>query len=164
MNIMKFAHFTAKRDRATYPTLYKSYREALSFKLYKAHQMVRRGECLEAAVTELKKIDRRIAGEKAVVRAAVRNAIKLGHAVSLYDGEEWCVKGSTSEKEVMENIYATDMETLSFRNSTGVVGKVYLVYGNSASEVISDHTDSEAVDIILAPANRRADKYAALGL
>lgn len=162
MNTMQYAHFIAKRDQSR--KISRSYREALANALRKAYRFLRQGVELAAEVAGYKALDRRIAGEKAVVRAAVRNAIKTGHTVSLYDGEEWSIKASTSEKEVMANIYATDMEVLGFRKDGAPVGRVWLVYGNSASEVISDHTDSEAMDIILAPANRRADKYAELGL
>lgn len=163
MNTMKFAHFCAKRKRATGSSL--TYRQALARALSDAYYLLKRGVELAAEVASYKALDRRIAGEKAVVRAAVRNAIKLGHAVSVFDGEEWSVKRSTNEREVMAEIYATDMETLAFRKSDGeLVGKVWLVYGNSASEVMSDWSDSEAMDTILAPAKRRADKYAELGL
>ncbi|MNY05966.1 hypothetical protein D3C86_1387040 [compost metagenome] len=129
-----------------------------------AYELLKRGVSLLDNVNGYKAVDRRIAGEKSVVRAAVRNAIKTGHTVSLNDGCEWTVKGSSSEVEVMSATYSTDADYLLFRKAGQVVGKVYLVYGNSASEVICDHTDSEAMEAILAPATRRADKYAALGL
>jgi len=163
MNTMQFAHFIAKRERATGSRL--TYRQLLGRALANAYRLIKRGVELVAEVASYKAIDRRIAGEKAVVRAAVRNAIKLGHTVSVFDGEEWAVKRSTNEREVMAEIYATDMETLAFRKADGeLVGKVWLVYGNSASEVMSDWSDSEAMATILAPAKRRADKYAELGL
>lgn len=163
MNTMQFAHFIAKRDRANGSRL--TYRQLLGHALHDAYRLIKRGVELVAEVAGYKALDRRIAGEKAVVRAAVRNAIKLGHTVSVYDGEEWAVKRSISEKEVMAEIYATDMETLAFRKLDGeLVGKLYLVYGNSASEVMSDWSDCEGMEKILAPAIRRADKYAELGL
>lgn len=162
MNTMQFAHFCAKRKRATGSSL--TYRQALARALSDAYYLLKRGVELAGEVAEYKALDRRIAGEKAVVRAAVRNAIKTGHTVSLNDGCEWTVKGSSSESEVMAATYSTDSDHLLFRKDGQVIGKVYLVYGNSASEVICDHTDSEAMAAILAPANRRADKYAELGL
>lgn len=164
MNTMKFAHFVAKREKASGSRL--SYRALLGRALTEAYRLIKRGVALAAEVAGYKALDRRIAGEKAVARAAVRNAIRLGYAVSLHDGEEWCVKGSTSEKEVMTNLYATDEEVLSFRDvkTHRVVGKVWLVYGNSASEVMADQSDNETMATILAPAVRRADKYAMLGL
>jgi len=164
MNTMQFAHFIAKRDRANGSRL--TYRQSLARALQDAYRLIKRGVELVAEVAGYKAVDRRVAGEKAVARAAIRNAIKLGYVVSLYDGEEWCVKGSNSEQEVMANLYATDQEVLSFRDNKEmrVIGKVWLVYGNSASEVMSDWTDSPLMETILAPARKRADRYAELGL
>lgn len=164
MNTMQFAHFIAKRDRATGSRL--TYRQCLARALQDAYRLIKRGVELVAEVAGYKALDRRIAGEKAVARAAVRQAIKLGYVVSLYDGEEWSVKGSNSEQEVMANLYATDEEVLSFRDNKEmrVIGKIWLVYGNSASEVMSDWSDNEQMAKIMAPAIRRADRYAELGL
>lgn len=163
MNTMKFAHFIAKREKINGSRL--TYRQLLGRALQDAYRLIKRGVALAAEIAGYKALDRRINGEKAVVRAAVRNAIKLGFTVSLYDGEEWAVKRSNSEREVMAEIYATDLETLAFRTRDGkLIGNLYLVYGNSAGEVMSDWTDTEAMNTLLAPAKRRADKYADIGL
>lgn len=161
-NTMQYAHFIAKRNKAHGSNM--PYKTLLSWALRDAYRAIKRGESLADEVTELKQIDRRIIAEKSVVRAVVRNAIKTGHTVSLNNGEYWAVKFSTSEREVMAEVYATDEETLKFHKDGKVVGSVYMVYGNSAGEVMADCTDSPAVEAILAPANRRMDRYAMLGL
>lgn len=165
MNTMQFAHFIAKRDRANGSRL--SYRQLLAQALHKAYRLIKRGRDLLAEVAEWKAIDRRIAGEKSVIRSVVRQALKTGHVISLYDGACWAIKASTSEKEIMMNVYATDSDRLLFRKGGKdgeVVGSVWFVYGNSAGEVICDHTDSEEMAAILAPANRRAERYQEIGL
>lgn len=169
MNTMKFAHIMTARYRAMYPTGGQTYRQALAMQLYKAHRMIRRGESLEAAVLEAKKIDRRIQGEKSVIRAAVSNGIKLGYTVSVYDGEAWAVRNSASVVEVVDAIQSTDADSIKF-NKMGAdgkrvsVGTIYAVYGNSAGEVLADWTDSPEFETILAPAIRRQDRYNALGI
>lgn len=162
INTMKYAHFVAKRNKANGST--RPYKTLLAWALCDAYRAIKRGESLADQVAELKQIDRRIIAEKSVVRAIVRNAIKTGHTVSLNNGEEWSVKRSTSERDVMAEVYAADEETLKFHKDGKVIGSVYLVYGNSAGEVMADCTDSPAVEAILAPANRRMDRYATLGL
>lgn len=169
MNTMKFAHIMTARQRAMYPTGGQTYRQALAMQLYRAHRMIRRGESLEALVLEAKQVDRRIQGEKSVIRAAVRNGIKLGYTVSVYDGEAWAVRNSSSVKEVIEAIQSTDEDSIKF-NKMGAdgkrvsVGTIYAVYGNSAGEVIADHSESVELETILVPAFRRQEKYAELGI
>lgn len=161
-NTMQYAHFIAKRKKAHDSTA--PYKTLLAWALRDAYRAIKRGESLTDEVTELKQIDRRIVAEKSVVRAIVRNAIKTGHTVSLYNGEEWAVKLSSSEREVMAEVYATDEETLKFRKDGKVIGSVYLVYGNSAGEVMADCSDCPEIESILAPAYRRMDRYATLGI
>lgn len=110
-------------------------------------------------------LNTRIKEETKVVRKIVERAIRLGHMVSVYDGEEYPVKRSTNKALIMVNVYATDMDKLYFRNAkTGEsVGCVLLVYGNSASEVMADWSDNEATNDILADAKEYCDKLAAKG-
>lgn len=162
ISTMKYAHFIAKRNKANGSRL--PYKTLLAWALREAYRIVKSGFDLAADIAKFNKIDARIKAEKSVVRAIVRHAIKTGHTVSLYNGEEWAVKLSNSEREVMAEVYATDEETLKFRKDGKVIGSVYLVYGNSAGEVMADCTASPEVEAILAPANRRMDRYAMLGL
>lgn len=162
LNTMQYAHFIAKRNKAHGSRL--AYRKLFSWALREAYRIVKSGFDLATDVAKFKKIDRRIAAEKAVVRAVVRQALKTGHTVSLFDGEEWTVKQSSSEKEIMAEVMATDEETLKFRKDGEVIGSVFFVYGNSAGEVIADCTACPEVAAILIPAERRQDRYAEMGI
>lgn len=116
-------------------------------------------------LTQQRKLLARIANEQKAVKKVVESAIRLGYMVSLFDGEEWSVKRSTDKKLIMANVYATDMDKIQFRNKvTGEsVGFVLFIYGNCASEVINDHTDTDEVATILADAQAFCDKLSAKG-
>jgi len=107
----------------------------------------------------------RIADEKKVAGKIVANAIKLGYVVSVYDGEEYTVKRSSDKAVIMAALYTTDMDRLVIRDKAGEhIGTVALVYGNSASEVMSDWHDSEVMNKVLEPAKKFCDELADKGL
>ena len=165
MNVMTFAHYMTRR---TIKSLARgnasiSYKRFFSAALSDAHHFLRRG-VLESKMQEVKAIDKRITEETSVVRSIVRNAFHLGYTVSVCDGEEWTVKRTTKEQDVMNAIQTTDMDVLSFRDAEGVkVGNVWLVYGNSASEVMADWSDNEVTNQILSKAISRCDRLAMVG-
>lgn len=106
-------------------------------------------------------VENRIKLERRIVRAIVTAAVKAGHNVSVYDGEDWPLKRSGNVAEIMQAVMSTDEDTLHIRSAQdGVIGDVYLVYGNDGWDVIADHTSSPEMDAILAPAMAIADKYA----
>lgn len=88
----------------------------------------------------------RIIGERANIRKLVKIAIEDGCVVSVYDGEEWCLKKSGSVTEVMASVQSTDCDTIRFRKNDEVVGNVFCVYGNSAEEVFADWSDNELIN------------------
>lgn len=165
-NVMAFAHFKVKRLIRMGAKL--KYAFMLKRELSSAHYMAQR-QGLEFMTAELKAyaaIEKRVEREKSVVRKVVRNALNMGYSISLYDGEEWTIQRATTEKEVMSAIQTTDADTLRFRKIDDVgtpVGSVYFVYGNSASEVMNDWTDTEEVAAILAPALKLCDRLALIG-
>lgn len=119
----------------------------------------------EAQLKEVRAHNKRIEDEKTVVGKIVSNAIKLGYTVSVYDGEEWSVKRSDDKSAIMAAVYTTDMDRLTIRDKAGeLIGTVALVYGNSASEVMSDWHDNELMDKVLAPALKYCDQLSAKGL
>ena len=166
MNVMTFAHFMTKRTTERRFGRGISYRKLFAAALSDAHRLAKRYgfEELTNRMVEAKEVDQRISNEKMIVRKVVKNAIALGYTVSLYDGEEWTVRKSSNVAAVMDAVQSTDSDTLSFRKDGEKVGSVWLVYGNSASEVIADYSDVEEVQTILAPALARADKLSAVGL
>ena len=92
-------------------------------------------------------------GEARVARKLIRAALAAGYTVSVHDGEEWTVKRSIREADILDALATTDEDRLLMRSPTAndigeVVGSFWLVYGNdeNGEELISDHTDNEACD------------------
>jgi len=104
-------------------------------------------------------VEKRIATEKRIVRQIIKDALAAGYKISVHDGEEWVVSGSTKGAEVFAAMFATDEETLLFRSTASKVGHVNLVYGNgNGTEVICDYSDNEKTNAILAGALTLADQ------
>ena len=162
MNLMAFAHFMTRRSMAISSRL--GYKKLFKWALVDAHRFNKQGT-LESRIAEIKATEKRIENEKSVVRAIVKSAIEQGYTVSLSDGQEWTVKRSTSLTEVMQAIMTTESDSLRFRNDAQeVVGGVFLVYGNSASEVMADWSDNEITKAIVAKAVAKQDSLAEQGL
>ena len=99
--------------------------------------------------------------ERRIIRAIVKEALAVGITVSVYDGEEWTVKNSEKLSDIMKAVMTTDEDTLRFNRCSGErIGDVLLVYGNDGWDVIADHTESIAMNNILAPGNAIANRYA----
>lgn len=81
----------------------------------------------------------RITNEGRVVGRLVKHALASGYTVSVNDGEEWVVKKSTKQKEIIDACYSTDEDVLLFRKDGAYMGRVMLVYGNCGYDVISDY-------------------------
>ena len=82
--------------------------------------------------------------ERRVVARLCSAAFAKGYTISINDGEEWTVKTSSSYNEVCAGLATTGEDTLLLRSSEGIIGRVYLVWGNDAdgSELIADYTDT----------------------
>lgn len=99
--------------------------------------------------------------ELRIIRAIIKEALAVGITVSVYDGEEWTVKNSEKLSDIMKAVMTTDEDTLRFNTCSGErIGDVLLVYGNDGWDVIADHTESIAMNNILAPGNAIANRYA----
>lgn len=178
MNVMAFAHYMTKRSFGRGI----SYKALFASALSDAHRLVKRygGDVLTIGLVasrekgmeelarrmqEAKDIDMRIQREKGVVRSIVSSAIAQGYSVSLHDGEEWAIKQATTVQQIMQGIMTTDCDKLLFRKIGQSVpcGSVFLVYGNSASEVMNDWTDSTEMETILKNALAQCDRYSAKG-
>jgi hypothetical protein len=108
-----------------------------------------------------KAVQKRIACERKVVRRAVRTLLAEGYAITVYNGEDYPVKQSTSERAIMDAVQQADEEWLNVwtRNSVGKLerfGTIFLVYGNSGPEVINDYSTN--LETVLAPVNAYCDK------
>lgn len=98
-------------------------------------------------------------GERRVAVRLVRAALDAGYTISVNDGEEWTVKRSTKAKAVLEALATTGEDVIRIRDADGVAcGSFYLVWGNAddGSELISDHSDNDACNDLVALVEGRA--------
>lgn len=81
--------------------------------------------------------------EAKIIDCLIRDALALGCAISINDGEEWAVKASTHYPTICAHIGATD-ETLIRVRETGTDNRAdfMLIHGNLPSEVLADMTDT----------------------
>jgi hypothetical protein len=104
--------------------------------------------------------------ERRIYSRIVKDALAGGFNVSVYDGEEYALKHSTSYKAIMDAGFSTDADVLVIYRDTkdhttgdaGRVGFVSLVYGNCGWDVISDYTASDEMETLLSGADTLADK------
>ena len=83
--------------------------------------------------------------EARIARKIVKDALANGWTISVNDGEEWTVKNSTDSRTILEAMCSTDSDVLRLRDAAGeAIGNIWLVWGND-EDLISDHTDSEAM-------------------
>lgn len=87
--------------------------------------------------------------EKSITHAILTRAIAKGWTVSVYDSTdsegEWTVKRSANLNQIKEALASTEGDTLRFRDSAGnSLGVLVLIWGND-SDLVSDHTDNEAM-------------------
>ena len=110
----------------------------------------------------------RMIWERAIVKTIIEDALDRGYVVRHNDGESWTATAQLSEhtnKEtetnlIMDEIQATDEESLHFWGTNGKIGSVLLVYGNDGHDVVADNTDSEEMDELLAGAMELANHFA----
>jgi hypothetical protein len=96
--------------------------------------------------------------EKGIAKRVVRAAIETGYTVSLHDGGEYTVKRSRKLSEVMRAMFTVDEESLEIRDSEGgLIGTVWMVYGNDGFDAINDFTATETMERLLVDANKYAE-------
>ena len=85
--------------------------------------------------------------EVAIVKMVVQTAIEQGKTVSVFDGEGTPVKRSTDEEAILVAAFEVDKCNLVIHGSGPrgkAIGEMFLVFGNSGWDVISDyHTSLE---------------------
>jgi hypothetical protein len=108
----------------------------------------------------------RAAMEQAIVKRVVCDALALGYALSVDDGEEEHPR-TQDVKAILDALMNTDMDTLFVHRSMDLADKrsqlgwIQFVYGNSGYDVISDYTSNDAIEALLQGANALADKLEA---
>lgn len=106
--------------------------------------------------------------ENAIIRTLVEDALDLGYTVIHHNGEEITASARVWEERtkedaanvIMGQIRQCDEERLIFRKNGQRAGSVLLIYGNGDA-VISDYTDNEEMERIVAGASELADMFAA---
>mgnify|MGYP001438346017 CR=1 FL=1 len=74
----------------------------------------------------------------------IKYVLKDGHTVSVWDGEEWQVKRSTSFKAIVDAIKSVDEAQLRIRDTEGnIIGWALVsAFGLEDDETVMDHTSN----------------------
>lgn len=103
-------------------------------------------------------VQKRMDIERKVYSRIVKDALADGLTVSVHDGEEYALEGSSSYKAIMDAGFSTDADALVFFRDGKRLGFVSLVYGNSGWDVISDYTATDEMETLLKGADALASK------
>ena len=89
--------------------------------------------------------------EITAARNIIKKALAKGYTVSVNDGEAWTVKQSSDENAIVNALNTTGEDTLKLRDQNGVVGMIYLVWGNArdGSELVCDFSDNDAMNALI---------------
>jgi len=71
----------------------------------------------------------------------IKHALKAGHTVSVWDGEEWQVKRSTKYQQIVDAVESVEEASLKIRDSEGNYMGWALVsaYGLEDDETVMDY-------------------------
>jgi hypothetical protein len=83
-------------------------------------------------------VRRRQKVEVTILRRVIREALKQGYEIAVYDGEER-FPASNKFEVILSHAYNTDEDILFFIEEGREVGWVKFVYGNDGWDVISDY-------------------------
>ena len=108
----------------------------------------------KATHTRRQQVEMLIAGK------LVRTLLKAGYLISVWDGEAYGIKRSSTASHIILALRTTDVDVLYCRKDTnGVIESacVTLVYGNDGYDVISDHSCS--LETLLEPVTAYAETF-----
>ena len=82
-------------------------------------------------------------------KSLVKFALKHGHTVSVWDGEDWQVRRSTGYKAIIEAIESVEMASLRIRNAAGeVIGWASVMpFGLEDDETVCDFTITQFMEL-----------------
>ena len=106
-----------------------------------------------------KALQRRIALESRIARAAIDGILSAGFCIALNNGEEQ-YRRDDNAKRLHSRMMQTDEDSLIVYRQDKRVGFVYFVYGNGGWDVINDYTVN--LEACLAKAEAIADKAEAI--
>lgn len=96
--------------------------------------------------------------ERRIVRRIILDALKAGYSLTVCDGAETVLRQSVKPAVVLDAMFSTGEDVLSFIDAEGKrAGWVLLVYGNGM-DVISDYSDNDKTAAILKGADELAQK------
>ena len=73
----------------------------------------------------------------------IKNALNQGLTISVWDGEEWQVKKSTSYQVIKEAIESVELAQIRIRDKKGkMMGWAQIIPDLDPEETVSDYTDS----------------------
>lgn len=96
--------------------------------------------------------------EQKIAKSAIHELVSQGFAISIFDGETTSIMESKNEKEIFNNMFTTDQDTLEVYRDGKYYGSVFFVYGNDGYDVISDYTVN--LEDSLTETNALAESYA----
>ena len=82
----------------------------------------------------------------------IKQAIKAGNTISVWDGEEWQVKRSTGFKAIVEAVKSVEEAQLRLRDANGdITGSAWVsAYGLEDDETIIDHSCNPYMEELVA--------------
>lgn len=89
--------------------------------------------------------------EKPIVTKLIHLALDKGYEISVWEGEDYALKRSRNEDQILDALASTDSDELILWDVGLRIGTILLIWGNDL-EVISDHTDNAATNEIVARA------------
>lgn len=95
--------------------------------------------------------------ERIIVRKIIAVAFANGYRLGVHDGEELVLKDSDNRKDILGAMFSVDEEHMLFYKDGVKCGWVYMIYGNSGWDVVSDHSTN--LEEVLLPVFALADKY-----
>ena len=73
----------------------------------------------------------------------IKNALNQGLTISVFDGECWDVKRSTSYKAIKDSIESVEIAELRIRKGDNIVGWAQIIPDLDPEETLADYTYSE---------------------
>lgn len=87
---------------------------------------------------------KRIMTERRICSALIKQVLADGHALSVFDGEEWTVDNSRDAAVIRHALFTTDGDELVVSDlAKKRIGWFSLIYGNDGYDVISDYTAND---------------------